>query len=111
MEKFLPVAADTEQLLVVVKLYSPYFVHIHTWFYQDTVNRWREEAMWKELHSGFDCSESANMPILNRKHLVRWVKGSKIQRETEVVRGKEANQKKTQTNNSGRNTTIVERTI
>lgn len=40
----LPVAADTEQLLVVVMCFLPLYIFIRV--YEDTVNRWREEAMW-----------------------------------------------------------------
>lgn len=40
----LPVAADIEQLLVVVMCFLPLYIVIRV--YQDTVNRWREEAMW-----------------------------------------------------------------
>lgn len=38
----LPVAAETEQLLVVVMCFLPLYIFIRV--YQDTVNRWREEA-------------------------------------------------------------------
>lgn len=44
LRAILPVAADTQQLLVVVMRFPPLDIFIRVYF--DTVNRWREEAMW-----------------------------------------------------------------
>lgn len=44
LRAILSVAEDTEQLLVVVMCFLPLYIFI--WAYSDTVNRWREEAMW-----------------------------------------------------------------
>lgn len=44
LRAILSVAEDTEQLLVVVMRFLPLYIFI--WAHSDTVNRWREEAMW-----------------------------------------------------------------